>query len=68
MSIKQKLLLGFGTLIIILSIFGAYVYNGLITFDKISDRKAQLYEKLVDVEIIRNINTSISLNAMDLIV
>ena len=68
MSIKQKLLLGFGTLIIILSIFGAYVYNGLITFDKISDKKAELYEKLVDVEVIRNINTSISLSAMDLIV
>ncbi len=68
MSIKQKLLLGFGTLIIILSIFGAYVYNGLITFDNISDKKAQLYEKLVDVEIIRNINTAVSLSAMDLIV
>ena len=68
MSIKQKLIIGFGTLVFILSVFGVYVYNGLNTFDNISDKKAEKYNQLVNVEIIRNINTSISFYAMDLIV
>ena len=68
MSIKQKLLSGFGALLIIIAALGMYVYNGVNTFDEISDKKAASFEQLVDVEMIKNINTSMTLEAMDLIV
>ncbi len=68
MTIKQKLLSGFGSILLIICAFGFYVFNGITTFDKISDKKAMRYEQLVDLEVVRNINTSITLAAMDLIV
>ena len=68
MSIKQKLLSGFGALLIVIAALGVYVYNGINTFDKISDKKANSFEQLVDIEMIKNINTSMTLEAMDLIV
>ena len=68
MSIKQKLLSGFGALLFIIAALGIYVYNGVNTFDEISDKKAASFEQLVDVEMIKNINTSMTLEAMDLIV
>jgi methyl-accepting chemotaxis protein len=68
MSIKQKLLSGFGILLIVIASLGSYVYVGINKFDEISDKKAASFEQLVDLEIIQNINTSMALEAMDLIV
>ena len=68
MSIKQKLLSGFAALLIVIAALGVYVYSGINTFDKISDKKANSFEQLVDIEMIKNINTSMTLEAMDLIV
>ena len=68
MSIRGKLLGGFGAIIIVLIAFGIYVYNGVVTFEEISDKKAARYEQVHDLEIVKNINTSMILNAMDNIV
>ena len=67
MNIKQKLLTGFGALVFIISAFGIYVYEGINTFDEISDKKAASYEQLVGLKHITNINTSMKLESMDLI-
>ena len=68
MTIKQKLIAGFGALLIIMGAFGGYVYNAINTFDAISDEKASKFEQLVDLEVVKNINTSMLLEAMDLMV
>ena len=68
MNIKKKLMGGFFAIVIILSAFGAYVYYSVNKFDQISDLKASRYEQLNDLEVVKGINTSLILGAMDTIV
>ena len=68
MTIKKKLIIGFSSLVLIIAALGIYVFNGINTFDEISDKKAASFEQLVDLEIIKNVNVSMTLEAMDLIV
>ncbi|XPV68227.1 MAG: methyl-accepting chemotaxis protein [Halarcobacter sp.] len=68
MNIQKKLLSGFGIIVLILMAFGAYVYFSINKLDEIADKKATKYKQLVDMEVVNNINTSLLLEAMDIIV
>ena len=68
MTIKSKLSFGFGTIVLILVFFALYVFNTVNKFHDISLMKIDRYDKLVELQIVKNLNTTISLLAMDLVV
>ena len=68
MTIKSKLSFGFGTIVLILVLFALYVFNTVNKFHEISLTKIDRYEKLVELQMVKNLNTTMSLLAMDLIV
>ncbi len=68
MNIKAKLLSAFGVIIAILLILGIYVFTQVNAFDKVSDLKAERYSQIIEIEQIKQINTAITLVAMDSII
>ncbi len=68
MSIKHKLITGYGSLLLIILLFGVCVHFGILKFNKVKNEMAMRYEQLVDLEMVKNINTSLILEAMDLLV
>jgi methyl-accepting chemotaxis protein len=68
MTIKKKLIGVFTILISILIIFGIYIFVAVENFNKIGDIKSEKYDELIEIEQIKQINTAITLTAMDIII
>ncbi len=68
MSIKNKLIGAFSILVGILIVLGIYVFITIKNFNEISNIKNERYQQLIDIKDIKEINTSITLTAMDIII
>ena len=68
MTIKKKLVFGFGSIVFIIAAFAIYIYTSLHAMNEIAHEKSQRYEELGDLQSIKNINNKLAILAMELVI